>query len=78
MEPEQRAAAIRAMANMSDIERKNFMDMVNFGTVINKEGATAQAMSAGLTDPFDAPTFDQHSRCLEDLIFIIKNLIHFL
>ena len=47
MEPEQRAAAIRAMSNMSDIERKNFMDMVNFGTVINKEGATAQAMSAG-------------------------------
>lgn len=48
--PEQRAATMRAMANMSDLERKNFMDMVNFGTVINKEGAAAQAMSQGLTD----------------------------
>lgn len=48
--PEQRAATLRAMTNMSDLERKNFMDMVNFGTVINKEGAAAQAMSQGLTD----------------------------
>jgi hypothetical protein len=38
------------MENMSALERKNFMDMVNFGTVINKEGAVAAAMSAGLTN----------------------------
>jgi hypothetical protein len=49
MEPTQRAKVIDAMKNMSDIERKNFMDMVNFGTVINKEGAVLQAMSGGLS-----------------------------
>jgi hypothetical protein len=48
--PEQQAATKRAMLNMSDIERKNFMDMVNFGSVINKEGAAAQALSQGLTN----------------------------
>lgn len=48
--PEQQAAIQRAMANMSDLERKNFMDMVNFGSVINKEGAVAQASSKGLAD----------------------------
>ena len=54
MEPQQRAAAIKAMGNMSAIERKNFMDMVNFGSVINKEGAAAAAMSTGLTDSVNA------------------------
>ena len=34
--PPQQAAVKRAMDNMTDIERKNFMDMVNFGSVINK------------------------------------------
>lgn len=48
MEESQRAAVIRAMGNMSDIERNNFMDMVNFGAVINKEGAVAQAMMPAL------------------------------
>ena len=52
--PEQQAAVVRAMANMSDIERKNFMDMVNFGSVINKEGAIAQATSRGLTESVSA------------------------
>ena len=49
MDEKQRIGVINAMKNMSDLERRNFMDMVNFGTVINKEGATAQAMSGGLT-----------------------------
>jgi hypothetical protein len=39
-----------AMKNMSDLERKNFMDMVNFGTIINQEGAAAAALSPGLTN----------------------------
>jgi tryptophan halogenase len=30
-------------------------------------------MSAAFVDPFDAPTFEGHSRALEDLIAIIKN-----
>ena len=42
------------MANMSDMQRKNFMDMVNFGSVINKEGAAAASMSGGLTDSVTA------------------------
>lgn len=54
MEPQQRAAALRAMSNMSEIERKNFMDMVNFGAVINKEGAAAAALSEGLTSSVNA------------------------
>jgi hypothetical protein len=48
--PTEQANVVDAMKNMSEIERKNFMDMVNFGNVINKEGAAAQAMSQGLTD----------------------------
>ena len=54
MGPEQQAAIKRAMMNMSDIERKNFMDMVNFGTVINKEGAAAMASSQGLSNSVNA------------------------
>jgi len=50
MKPDEQAGALRAMGNMSDLQRKNFMDMVNFGTVINKEGAVAAAMSSGLTN----------------------------
>lgn len=50
MDEKQRTGIIDAMKNMSDLERRNFMDMVNFGTVINKEGAAAQAMSGGLTN----------------------------
>ena len=50
----QRKGAMAAMANMSDIERKNFMDMVNFGTVINQEGAAAAATSEGLANSVNA------------------------
>jgi len=50
MDETQRMGVIKAMQNMSDLERRNFMDMVNFGTVINKEGAAAAAMSGGLTN----------------------------
>jgi hypothetical protein len=39
----------QGMANMSDVQRKNFMDMVNFGTVVNQEGAAFQALSGGMT-----------------------------
>lgn len=54
MTEEQRLGITNAMKNMSDLERKNFMDMVNFGTVINQEGAAAAAMSPGLTNAVDA------------------------
>lgn len=47
---EQQEATKRAMANMSDIERKNFMDMVNFGSVINKEGAIYESAVDGAAD----------------------------
>jgi len=47
---EQQEATKRAMANMSDIERKNFMDMVNFGAVINKEGAIYEATVDGAAE----------------------------
>jgi hypothetical protein len=50
MDETQRKGVINAMANMSEIERKNFMDMVNFGSVVNKEGAAAGALSEGLTN----------------------------
>jgi len=46
--PAQQAATLRAMDNMTDIERKNFMDMVNFGSVINKEGAVLEAQIPAL------------------------------
>lgn len=48
MDEKQRQNVIEAMANMSDVQRKNFMDTVLFGTVINKEGAAAAALSQGL------------------------------
>lgn len=50
MDEKQRKGVLNAMANMSDLERKNFMDMVNFGAVINKEGAVAASMSEGLSN----------------------------
>jgi hypothetical protein len=50
MDETQRLGVVKAMQNMSDLERRNFMDMVNFGTVINREGAAASAMSSGLTN----------------------------
>jgi hypothetical protein len=50
MNEKQRQATVAAMANMSEIQRKNFMDTVLFGSVINREGAAAAAMSSGLSD----------------------------
>lgn len=46
----QQAATMRAMDNMNSLQRKNFMDMVNFGSIINTEGAAASALSVGLRD----------------------------
>ena len=49
-----RTRIIDAMKNMSDMERKNFMDKVNFnGSVINREGAVMESMSAGLRNAVD-------------------------
>lgn len=48
--PEEQAATMRAFSNMNSLQRKNFMDMVNFNGVINAEGAAAAALSGGLRD----------------------------
>lgn len=48
--PEEQAAIMRAFSNMNSLQRKNFMDMVNFGSVINSQGASAAALSGGLRD----------------------------
>jgi len=54
LEPKQRAATLRAMENMSEQERKNFMDRVVFnGNVINKTGAIMESMSSGLKNAGD-------------------------
>lgn len=42
--PEQRAAITRAMSHMTSQQQANFMDMVNFGKVINKKGAQLEAV----------------------------------
>jgi len=64
--PEQRAQIDRAMVNMTEVERKNFMDMVNFGTVINTQGAIMEAASPALgksvremKKSFDEGTLDE-------------------
>ena len=54
MDEKQRTNIVNAMGNMSELERKNFMDMMNFGSVINKEGAVAAALSKGLSDSVNA------------------------
>jgi hypothetical protein len=66
MDETQRRGVVNAMGNMSEIQQKNFMDMVNFGSVINQEGATAAALSPGLnnsvqqfTDSFKNGTLDE-------------------
>jgi len=46
--PEQRAQIDAAMATMTEQERKNFRDRAILGTVINKEGAIAEATVKGL------------------------------
>jgi len=48
MDETQRQNVIEAMGNMSELQRKNYMDMVVFGNVINKEGAAAQVVMPGL------------------------------
>ena len=50
MDVTQRDNIINAMGNMTDLQRKNFMDMMVFGSVINTEGAAAAALSSGLRD----------------------------
>ena len=54
MGEDQRKGIINAMGNMSELERKNFMDMMAFGGIINKEGAVAAAMSQGLSESVNA------------------------
>jgi hypothetical protein len=46
--PQQRAQIDAAMATMTEQERKNFRDRAILGTVINKEGAIAEATVKGL------------------------------
>jgi hypothetical protein len=48
--PEEQAAITRAFGNMNALQKKNFMDMVNFGTIVNTEGAAAASLSGGLRD----------------------------
>ena len=50
MEPAERKAAIEAMGVMNSLQRKNFMELVNFGAVISADGAAAAALSSGLRD----------------------------
>lgn len=47
MDATQRQNTIAAMANMSDLQKKSFMEMVTFGSVINKEGAMMMGSSSG-------------------------------
>jgi len=61
MDEVQRQNTIMAMANMSELQQRNFMDTVNFGSVINREGAAAAAMSQGLTDSVNSYA-DQFAR----------------
>jgi Sec-independent protein translocase protein TatA len=46
----EQADIMNAFGNMNTLQRKNFMDMVNFGGVINTEGAIAASLSGGLRD----------------------------
>ena len=54
LEPTQRAALMRGFDNMSDMQQDNFMDMVNFGTVINERGAVAQQAIPALEEQNNA------------------------
>jgi hypothetical protein len=64
--PEEQAKINRAMENMTDLQRKNFMDMVVFGNVINTDGAIAQATSAGLRDSVQQSYADYQAGILDD------------
>lgn len=50
MDESQRLGIVNAMANMNDAQRKNFMDMVNFGAVINRSGAVMNSSSQGMSE----------------------------
>ena len=50
MSDTQRTKIMDAMGNMTELQKKNFMDMVVFGKVINTDGAIAQSVSSGLRD----------------------------
>jgi hypothetical protein len=50
MDETQRSNIIMAMGNMTDLQRKNFMETMVFGAVINEVGASAAALSSGLRD----------------------------
>ena len=48
MDETQRSDIIMAMTNMTELQRKNFMETMVFGAVINEVGASAAALSSGL------------------------------
>jgi hypothetical protein len=48
MDETQRSDIIMAMGNMTELQRKNFMETMVFGAVINEVGASAAALSSGL------------------------------
>jgi hypothetical protein len=50
MGPEQRAGIQSAMENMTDQQRKNFVDMMVFGTIINKTGAVMAAQMPSVAE----------------------------
>ena len=50
MDETQRSDIIMAMTNMTELQRKNFMETMVFGAVINEVGASAAALSSGLRD----------------------------
>ncbi len=50
MDETQRSNIIMAMGNMTELQRKNFMETMVFGAVINEVGASAAALSSGLRD----------------------------
>jgi hypothetical protein len=50
MGPEQRAGIQSAMENMTDQQRKNFVDMMVFGTIINKTGAIMAAQMPSVAE----------------------------
>jgi hypothetical protein len=64
---EQRAAITAAMATMTDQERKNFMDRVALGEVVNKEGAIYEATIGGAREKGEAALrlFDQNNLTAE-------------
>ena len=50
----QRSNVEMAMQNMDAVEQKNFRDMVNFGAIINKQGAVINSASPGYAKAMEA------------------------